>query len=72
MVENKKKAVKEKLPPLPKKIRVLVSIGTAERAFQPGKSYKVGPEVSEASARSYLKAGLAEIDAAAEGPSETK
>lgn len=71
MVEDKKK-IKAKLEPVPNRIRILVSLANAERAYMPGQSYEVGKDVSVESARNYLKNGLAEVDASIEGPSETK
>jgi len=64
--------VEAKLPPVPKRIRMLVSLATAERAYLPGHSYEVGPDISEKSARNYLKGGLAEEDTSLPGAPETK
>lgn len=68
---KKKKTVKE-AEHVPKRIRILMSLANAERAYTPGQSYEVGKDVSVESARNYLKNGLAEVDMAAQGPSETK
>lgn len=67
-----KKEDAKKAEHVPKRIRILVSMATDERAYTPGQSYEVGKEVSIESAKNYLKNGLAEVDASAKGPSETK
>lgn len=86
MAKNKKEKKEEKVlvrvlresrpidpdKPLPKRIRMLVSLATFERAYEPGHTYEVGKDLSEASARNYLKNGLAEEDTSLPGAPETK
>lgn len=71
-VEKKVKKEAPPLAPVPKRIRILVSLATFERAYEPGHTYEVGKDLSEKSARNYLKNGLAEEDTSLPGAPETK
>ena len=58
--------------PLPKRIRVLFSLANPAHSYTPGGSYEVGKDVSEETARSWLKHDVAVEDMSLEGPEETK
>ena len=58
--------------PLPKKIRVLISLASPSFSYTPGGSYEIGKDVPEETAASWLKNGVAVEDMSSEGPEETK
>ena len=72
----KKEAVPVKIvieeKPLPKRIRVLFSLANPAHSYTPGGSYEVGKDISEETAASWLKYGVAVEDMSSEGPEETK
>jgi len=70
-------AVEEKPPEkkkeyVPKKIRVLLSLANPTHTYEPSKPYEVGKDVSEETAKTWLKCGVAIEDKSLEGPEETK
>jgi hypothetical protein len=60
------------LAPLPKKIRMKMTLATPKRCFTAGLLLKVGEDVSEDTARSWLKSGAAEEDKSLQLEMETK
>lgn len=73
MAKKKDEKKTEETPrPAIKRIRMLRDLGTARGAYFAGKSYKVGIELPEEWAKSWLKAGMAEEDKAIEEIPETK
>jgi len=68
----KKKAAKEE--PLPKRIRVTMSLANQNHSYSAGKSYAVGKgkDVEPETARSWLKSGVAMEDKAIDKTPETK
>jgi len=70
--KKKKDKDKDKKKALPKRIRVLLSLANSRKSFISGKSYEVGMDVSEETARSWLDSGVAIEDKSLEGPKETK
>lgn len=66
----KKKAVKKADDP--KRIRMLMSIANEKVAYTAGDVYEVGKDITLDDAKKRLREGVAELDTAVEGPSETK
>jgi len=66
----KKKAVKKADDP--KRIRMLMSIANEKVAYTAGDVYEVGKDITLEDAKKRLREGVAELDASAVGPSETK
>lgn len=67
---TKKKAVKK--ADAPKRIRMLMSIANEKVAYTAGDVYEVGKDITLDDAKKRLREGVAELDASAVGPSETK
>lgn len=67
---TKKKAVKEADDP--KRVRMLMSIANEKVAYTAGDVYEVGKDITLEDAKKRLREGVAELDTAVEGPSETK
>ena len=78
ITDTKAKAVEavkvkaEKETPAPKRIRMLMSLANAERAYTMGKSYRVPHEISVNTARNWIACGAAEEDKSLDVPKETK
>ena len=62
----------EKETPAPNRIRMLMSLANAERAYTMGKSYRVPHEISVNTARNWIACGAAEEDKSLPDPPETK
>lgn len=59
-------------PALPRRIRMKMTLGTPKRCFTAGLLLRVGEDVSEDTARSWLKSGAAEEDKSLQPEMETK
>ena len=56
----------------PNRVRMLMSLANAERAYTMGKSYRVPHEISVNTARNWIACGAAEEDKSLDVPKETK
>ena len=70
-------SVKEKATPKEpefkvNRVRMLMSLANAERAYTMGKSYRVPNEISVNTARNWIACGAAEEDKSLDVPKETK
>ena len=72
MAKAKKKKAEEKPKPEVKRIRMLMSLANAERAYTMGKSYRVPNEIAVNTARNWIACGAAEEDMSLDVPKETK
>lgn len=69
----KPKPKEKKAPSLVgKKIVMKTILGTPKRCFTPGVRLEVGKDISEETARGWLKSGAAELTADLPAPSEVK
>lgn len=71
---NKKITKKKATPKEPeiKRIRMLMSIANEKVAYTAGDVYEIGKDITLDDAKKRLREGVAEVDTAVEGPSETK
>jgi hypothetical protein len=69
----KAKPVEKKEPSLVgKKLTMKLTLGTPKRCFLAGSTVVIGKELTEDTAKAWLKSGHAELTADLPGPSETK
>lgn len=71
--KTKAKEAEKKEPSLiGKKLTMKMTLGTPKRCFPVGAKVEVGVDISEETARGFLRSGAAEFTSEAPGPSETK